>query len=210
MSIATAPATATATATATAMAKTIKQILFYALIFAFLCIFSYFQSALSGTERYLFYFILTVIVASFLYLQSEIDDVRPKNLDKGKLLNEQPKYKPSNLPRDESESAFGKLRGISHFYDENNEWIEYEYVMHIDNNHIRISRYNDSGKLINIQHQFNNIDSGSSGSDFINIMENFKAIGHQNNVDYLKSDSEPKIDLTSSIENAKIMRKYKS
>ena len=110
-------------------------------------------------------------------------------------------YKEREISEEESKS-------ISHYFNNENEWIGYEYETFVSKNHIRASKYDNFGKIINIKHTFTELDNRQSVDDFLAYMERTKSIAFNNNLSYIKDMNTKPIDLKSSIEESKIFRNY--
>ena len=95
------------------------------------------------------------------------------------------------------------LTSITHIFNDKNEWIGYEYETIVSENHIRTSRYDDGGKIIDIKHRFINPLNTGSEKDFISYMNKTKSEGFTNNHSYISDIKRKPIDLTSSLEEVK-------
>ena len=99
-------------------------------------------------------------------------------------------------------------KSISHIFDKNNEWIGYEYEVFLDQHHTRISTYNDSGQVVSVKHTFNNPPNAGSVQDFIEFMDRTKSNASNNNLSYFEDMKKKSLDLSSSIETAKLWREF--
>lgn len=99
---------------------------------------------------------------------------------------------------------------ISHKFDENNEWIGYEFIERVSDKHIRFAEYGSDGEIISIKHVFESSNTEirkMSVSDFEEYIANTRYIAAMDN---LKNFGEDIIDTISSLDTAKYLAKYKS
>jgi len=104
----------------------------------------------------------------------------------------------------------GYFKSVSQIFDMNNQWIGYEYVVNIDENHFVIESYNSSGQLVSLKHQFNNPLNTGSVEDFIEYMNKVKASSLHWNLNYLEEMNRKPIDTSTSIDDAKKFTKFKN
>ena len=78
----------------------------------------------------------------------------------------------------------------------------------MDKHHTRISTYNDSGQVVSVKHTFNNPPNAGSVQDFIEFMDRTKSNASNNNLSYFEDMKKKSLDLSSSIETAKLWREF--
>ncbi|MBT8567220.1 hypothetical protein G6698_04320 [Polynucleobacter paneuropaeus] len=101
------------------------------------------------------------------------------------------------------------FRSISQIFDKDNEWVGYEYVVNVDENHSVIESYDSSGRLLSLKHQFNNPLNNGTTEDFISYMKKIKSTSFNWNSNYIDEISREPIDIKSSIQEAKSINQLK-
>jgi len=136
------------------------------------------------------------------------DDYQKKIRELEETIKEISSYIEKEKFEKEREISEEESKSISHYFDGDNEWVGYEYETFVSKNHIRTSKYDNSGKLINIKHTFTEQHDSQSVDDFVSYMDRTKSISFNDNVSYIRDMNRKPIDLTSSIEESKIFRSY--
>jgi hypothetical protein len=97
---------------------------------------------------------------------------------------------------------------ISHEFDVNNQWLGYEYIERISENHIRVLKYDSEGCLRSSRHIFEDAPTSGSVEDFITYMNSSKSIALNNNISRLEEErASLLIDLSTSVADAKLLMK---
>ena len=98
---------------------------------------------------------------------------------------------------------------VSHVFDGDNEWIGYEFITEISPTQTVIKYMSHEGKLQKIKHVFDKAPYDSkTQDDFNSYMNTVKSKALIYNWDYLSDTKAKSIDLRSSVEEAKIYRRY--
>jgi hypothetical protein len=105
--------------------------------------------------------------------------------------------------------ANGFIGKVSYTHNHNNEWIGYEFINELSPNHTVIKYISNEGKIMQIKHTFDNAPYDSNtDEDFNYYMNTVRSKAEIYNSDYLSTSKLKKIDLHSSIDDAKSYRKY--
>jgi hypothetical protein len=117
-----------------------------------------------------------------------------------KTLDPPKSTEPASMPDNPDNEI---ITSASHIFDIDNNWIGYEYEVFVSENHVRISRYDNSGNIVGTKHKFVGTPNSQSVDDFIAYMDKAKSIASNNNSAYLQEMGSKPIDTKSSIREAK-------
>jgi hypothetical protein len=145
--------------------------------------------------------------AKLQHSKNRINVVGPMNVPNAFGSSDIQKNSSEEILKERYEKEF--IGSVSHTYDENNQWIGYEFITELASNHIAIKYMSSEGKLTKIKHTFGNAPYDCpTDEDFSNYMNTVRSRAEIYNSDYLAYSKFKKIDLHSSIDDAKSYRKY--
>lgn len=107
-----------------------------------------------------------------------------------------------------SEGEF--FKSVSLIFNDKSERIGYEYEVIVDSNHIRTARYGIDGNIFDVKHTFTNPLNTGSSKDFLDYMHKIESIASLNNLSYVDDMNRKPIDLTSSLREAKLWKKFEN
>jgi hypothetical protein len=89
---------------------------------------------------------------------------------------------------------------IAHEFDAQDNWVGYEYIERVSENHLRILRYDASGCLKSTRHLFQGAPTSGSVDEFIDYMRATKAIAINDNITWREEERKSRpLDLSTSL-----------
>ena len=170
---------------------------------------------------YIFYVLTIILILNVIYNNKILAENRLAIKEQSELIAELERknntlISSKDLPLDDSNSKAmmekyeKEFNGkVSHVFDGSNEWIGYEFITEISPTQTVIKYMSHEGKLQKIKHVFDKAPYGSkTQDDFNSYMNSVKSKASIYNWDYLSDAKAKSIDLQSSVEEAKIYRRY--
>lgn len=140
----------------------------------------------------------------------EIQDRTKKTADLqfNSSLKKEPRHQKLNDGEMSERYAKEFIGKVSYSFDGNNDCIGYEFINELSPSHTAIKYMSNEGKLKQIKHIFDNAPYDcKTDEDFSDYMNSVRSKAEIYNFNYISESKSKRIDLRSSIEEAKFYRK---